>query len=38
VLSGVQSNDCEADQTQTASAASRSRHDVAMNSIRNLPA
>jgi hypothetical protein len=35
--SGAQSNDCEADQTQTASSVSRTRHDMAMNSIRNLP-
>ncbi len=38
VLSGVQSNDCEVDQTQTASADLRTRHDIAMNSIRNLRA
>ena len=37
VLSQVQSNDCEVDQTQTASADLRARHDIAMNSIRNLP-
>ena len=38
VLSSVaQSNDCEVDQTQTASADLRARHDIAMNSIRNLP-
>ncbi len=36
--SGEQSNDCEVDQTQTQSAGSRTRHDVAMNAIRNLRA
>jgi hypothetical protein len=34
----AQSNDCEVDQTQTASADLRARHDIAMNSIRNIRA
>jgi hypothetical protein len=38
VLSGVQSNDCEVDQTQTASADIKTQHDIAMNSIRNIRA
>ena len=36
VLSGAQSNDCEADQTQTANAVSS--HETTKNIIRNLPA
>ena len=36
VLSGVQSHDCEVDQTQTANA--DSRHETTKNIIRNLPA
>ncbi len=36
VISGVQSNYCEVDQTQTATAVSS--HEVAKNAIRNLPA
>jgi hypothetical protein len=35
VLSGVQSSDCEVDQTQTASAVSS--HETTKNIIRNLP-
>ena len=36
VLSGVQSNDCEVDQTQTASADLKTRHDTVKNSIGNI--
>jgi hypothetical protein len=35
VLSGVESNDCEVDQTQTANAVSS--HETTKNIIRNLP-
>ena len=36
VLSGVQSNDCEVDQTQTASADMKTWHDTVKNSIGNI--
>jgi hypothetical protein len=36
VLSQVQSNDCEVDQTQTASADLKTRHDTVKNSIGNI--
>jgi hypothetical protein len=36
VLSQVQSNDCEVDQSQTASADLKTRHDTVKNSIGNI--
>jgi hypothetical protein len=36
IISQVQSNDCEADQTQTASADLKTRHDTVKNSIGNI--
>ena len=36
ILSSVQSNDCEVDQTQTASADLKTRHDTVKNSIGNI--
>jgi hypothetical protein len=36
VLSQVHSNDCEVDQTQTASADLKTRHDTVKNSIGNI--
>ena len=36
IISQVQSNDCEVDQSQTASADLRTRHDTVKNSIGNI--
>ena len=36
IISQVQSNDCEVDQTQTASADLKTRHDTVKNSIGNI--